>query len=267
MIITSPSNPRIKSIRKLADRKFREEQGEYYIEGLRIVGEAFEHHADLVTVLYSPDLLTSEFGQRLVEQAVSQDIEVLALGADAFTRLSLKEGPQGIAAVGRQVFTRLEELSPANGEVWIALDSVQDPGNLGTILRTGDATGCKGVILLDHSTDPYDPTALRASMGAVYGLKLVKARLTEFAAWKERQHILTIGTSDKARVYYRDFHYRLPMVLLMGSEKMGLTPDHLRLCDEVVSMPMLGTGDSLNLAVATGVVLYEIVHQTRMNLE
>lgn len=265
MIITSPSNPRIKSIRKLAERKFREEQGEYYIEGLRIVGEAFEQRADLVTVLYAPELLTSEFGHQLVQQAHNRRVEVLELSAEVFSRLSLKERPQGIAAVGRQHLTRLDEHTPLAGELWVALDSVQDPGNLGTILRTGDATGCTGLILLDHSTDPYDPTALRASMGAVYHLKLVKAGLAEFAAWKRRHDILTVGTSDKAQAYYRHFKYRLPMVLLMGSEKMGLTPEHLQLCDEVVSMPMLGTSDSLNLAVATGVVLYEIVHQTRMS--
>lgn len=266
MIITSPSNPRIKAIRKLGERKFREQQGEYYIEGLRIVGEAVEQGADLVTLLYAPELLSSDFGRGLVSKAAEKGVEVLELSAEVFQKMSLKERPQGIAAVGRQNLARLSDSTPAKGDVWIALDSVQDPGNLGTILRTGDATGCKGVILLDNSTDPYDPTALRASMGAVYNLKLVRARLPEFAEWKNAHKLLTVGTSDKAPINYRVYQYRLPVVLLMGSEKMGLTDEHLRLCDKVVSIPMLGVSDSLNLAVATGVVLYEIVHQTQMKI-
>ena len=267
MMITSLANPRIKYIRKLSERKFREQQGEYYIEGLRIVGEALEQNAELVTLLNAPDLLTSEFGQNLVGQAREKGMEVLDLSPEVFAKLSLKEGPQGIAAVGRQSFTSISSLVPGEKDIWIALDSVQDPGNLGTILRTGDAAGCRGVILLDHSTDPYDPTALRASMGAVFNLKIIKARLNEFSQWKEKTAIEVVGTSDKALIYYRDYYYPIPMVLLMGSEKTGLAPDYLRICDEVVSIPMLGKSDSLNLAVATGIVLYEIVHQSRMKTD
>lgn len=266
-MITSTANPRVKYIRKLSERKFREQQGEYYIEGLRIVGEAFEQGADLAALIYSPELLSSEFGQKLVSEAQAKGLEVLDLSAEVFERLSLKENPQGIAAIGRQNFAPISTFVPAEDDLWIALDSVQDPGNLGTILRTGDAAGCRGLILLDHSTDPYDPTCLRASMGAVFNMKIVKARLAEFADWKKKNGVQAAGTSDKASVYYRDYSYRKPLVLLMGSEKMGLTPEHLKICDTVVSIPMLGKSDSLNLAVATGIVLYEIIHQFRKTAE
>ncbi|HEX2979947.1 MAG TPA: RNA methyltransferase [Anaerolineaceae bacterium] len=146
---------------------------------------------------------------------------------------------------------------------WVALDSVADPGNLGTILRTNDAVGGAGVILLDHSTDPYDVTAVRASMGAVFSQRLVRASLSEFAAWKQRHSVAVIGTSDAAKMDYHQTHYPSPMVLLMGSEREGLTPQHIAICDLMVAIPMVGRSDSLNLAVATAVVLYEMFNQGR----
>ena len=142
-------------------------------------------------------------------------------------------------------------------------DSIQDPGNLGTILRTLDAVGGSGLILLDHSTDPYDATALRASMGAVFSQQLVRASFSDFARWKQAGNFQLVGTSGSAREDYHEFSYPDPMVLLMGSERLGLQEEHLKLCDGLVAIPMVGRSDSLNLSVATGVVLYEIFNQRR----
>ncbi|HTX78633.1 MAG TPA: RNA methyltransferase, partial [Longilinea sp.] len=149
-----------------------------------------------------------------------------------------------------------------DGDLYIALDAVQDPGNLGTILRTGDAVGGKGVILLDHSTDPFDPATVRGSMGAIFSQNLIKATLDEFGDWKKRNHCKVIGTSGAAEYNYHQYRFSTPMVLLMGSERQGLTENHIALCDDVVKIPMVGRSDSLNLAVATAVVLYEIFNQT-----
>jgi RNA methyltransferase, TrmH family len=140
---------------------------------------------------------------------------------------------------------------------------VADPGNLGTILRTNDAVGGRGVVLLDHSTDPYDPTAARASIGALFSQRLVKAGLDEFAEWKHRQSVPLVGTSGAAQADYQDYRYPQALVVLMGSEREGLDEKHLRLCDQVVRIPMVGRSDSLNLAVATAVVLYEVFNQKR----
>jgi TrmH family RNA methyltransferase len=144
---------------------------------------------------------------------------------------------------------------------------VADPGNLGTILRTCDATGIKGVILLDSCTDPYDPTALRGSMGAIFSVQLIKATLIQFESWVHARRIPVIGASDKAKQNYYSMSYPNPMVLLMGSERQGLDQRHLDLCAEVVSIPMRGRSDSLNLAVATGILLYEMDHQFRTGQE
>ncbi len=264
MIVTSSSNPKIKEIRRLLrDRKAREESGLFVIEGLRIVGEAVQMGAEIATLVVAPELLASEFGLALVDAQREAGVPILEVSAPVFRDLSVKEGPQGIGALVKQRWVPLDRVRLEAGHNWTALDSVQDPGNLGTILRTHDAVGGAGVILLDHSTDPYDPTALRASMGAVFSQRLVRARLDEFAAWKNANHYVVIGTSGAAAQDYHSVRYPSPLVLLMGSERLGLQDSHLSLCDRVVSIPMAGRSDSLNLAVATAVILYEIFNQQR----
>jgi RNA methyltransferase, TrmH family len=262
--ITSTGNNRVKWIRKLVrDRKERQESGVFYIEGLRIVTEAIQMGAAVDTLIVAPDLLESEHGQSLVERQRRGRADLLFVSQDVFKSISQKEGPQGIAALVRQSWLRLADLQPLPGSRWVALDSVADPGNLGTIMRTNDAVGGKGIILLDHSTDPYDPTALRASMGAVFSQKLVRASFDEFGRWKNDQHVAVFGTSGQGAVDYQAMEYPETMVLLMGSERHGLLDQHIALCDAVVRIPMVGRSDSLNLAVATAVILYEIFNQQR----
>ena len=259
--ITSLSNPKIKSIRKLKDRKEREQAGLFWIEGLRIVAEAIQTGADLETLVIAPELLTSAFGQELAQGQKERGVEVLEVSQEVFHSFSLKEGPQGIAGLVHQRWEPLESLQPEGD--WVALDSIADPGNLGTILRTNDAVSGAGLILLEHSTDPYDPTCVRASMGAIFSQRLVRASFHDFAAWKLSRQVYLVGTSDKAARDYAEMDYPHPLVLLMGSERQGLSPEALDLCDQVVAVPMNGRSDSLNLAVATGVVLYQIYNQRR----
>lgn len=271
-MITSLANEKIRAIRKLHERKARQESGLFTIEGLRIVAEALEQaeagRVKIETLVVAPELLKSSFGRDLVAEQASKGAAVLEVSAEVFDRISLKEGPQGLAAVVQQRWLPLRDARLAENRVmgsrtWVALDAVADPGNLGTILRTHDAVGGQGVILLDQSTDPYDPSSVRGSMGAVFTQRLVRASFEEFAEWKRSYGYPVIGTSDKARVDYHAFRYPQALVLLMGSERQGLQEHHLALCDEVVSIPMLGKSDSLNLAVATAVVLYEILNQRR----
>jgi TrmH family RNA methyltransferase len=198
-----------------------------------------------------------------VERAVARDINCLEVSADVFRSMSLKEGPQGIAAVVRQRWEALEEIIPGNELCWIALASVQDPGNLGSILRTSDAVGAAGVILIGDATDPYDPGAVRAGMGAIFSQRLVRASNEELHAWKLRHGARVVGTSDAASLDYRDAAYSRPLVLFMGSEREGLGEEEMTVCDEIVHIPMEGRSDSLNLAVATGVMLFEIARQHR----
>lgn len=266
-MITSPANEQIKRIRRLQDRKEREKNGLFFIEGIRIVAEAVERNEIFDTIIVSPERLQSEYAWKLVENLRGRGTPVLEVSSQVFERLSQKEGPQGIAAVVRQRWTALGSVHVEQGKPWVALDSVADPGNLGTIMRTLDAVGGSGVILLDQSTDPYDPSCVRASMGALFDLSLVRASFDQFRTWMKNQNdVRLIGTSGASHQDYHFYSYPSKMVLLMGSERLGLQPHHLELCDEVVRIPMVGKSDSLNLAVATAVVLYEIFNQYRQNL-
>ncbi|MCJ7624895.1 MAG: RNA methyltransferase [Anaerolineaceae bacterium] len=262
-MISSSANPQIKQIRKLRELKERQKTGLYYIEGIRIVAEAIQQQANLEKLVFAPQLLSSDLGRTLVEEQARYGVPVLEVTAGVFEKFSLKERPQGIAAICKQRWMDLEGVELKDDEIYVALESVQDPGNLGTIMRTNDAVGCKGLILLGHATDPYNPTSIRASMGAVFSQALIKTTLHEFLEWKKKHNIPVVGTSGSAILDYHDFAYPPSMILFMGSERMGLQKQHLRICENMVKIPMVGRSDSLNLGVATAVVLYEIFNQRR----
>ena len=144
------------------------------------------------------------------------------------------------------------------------LAAVQFPANLGTILRTAEAVGCTGVILVGSSADPYDPVAVRAGMGAIFTQRLVRCRLAELTGWKHLYGYAMVGTSPAAPVDYRSIVYPLPLLLFMGNEHSGLTPEEMAACDAMVTIPMVGCVDSHNLAVATSLLLYEAFYQRRI---
>ena len=262
-MISSASNPRIKAIRALRQRKARERTGLFFVEGIRIVGEAIQCNAPLTTLVYAPELLQSDFAHELIETQRARGVECLEVTREVFECLSATQGPQGIGAVVRQRWAPLRELRLMSELCWVALDAAQDPGNLGAILRTSDAVSGAGLILLGDGADPYDPTAVRASMGAIFSQRLVRASFAELVAWKQQSGCLVVGTSDKAAQDYQTVRYRSPLVLLMGSERQGLSPAQQTICDVMARIPMIGRSDSLNLAVATSLMLYEVFNQQR----
>lgn len=261
MRISSNSNPGIKRIRSLRQRKERERSGLFFIEGIRLVAEAVHMGAPIDTLIVAPDILISPLAHNIVTTWQAQGRPCLDVSAEVFQSISTRDGPQGIAAIVHQTWHTLDDLLMQPASSWVALDSIQDPGNLGSILRTSDAVGFAGVILLGPTTDPYDPSALRASMGAIFAQRLVRATYTEFATWKQQYPGTLIGTADAAVLDYQAIRYTYPLILLMGSERTGLSAEQQSLCDSVVRIPMVGRSDSLNLAVATGVMLYEIFTQ------
>jgi TrmH family RNA methyltransferase len=263
MVISSLANTRIKQIRALRHRPERERSELFFIEGIRQVIEAVQLGAPIEQIVYAPELLKSELALETIQQQQKAGIICLEVTAEVFKSLSVKEGPQGIGAVVRQHWEPLTHLHLTNELCWVALDAAQDPGNIGTILRTADAVGSAGLILLGHCTDPYDPGALRASMGTIFSQRLIKASFEEFARWKKQERVFVVGTSGAAATDYRAARYPRPLVLLMGSEREGLSPQQQAICDLMVSIPMVGRSDSLNLAVATGIILYEIFYQAR----
>jgi TrmH family RNA methyltransferase len=249
---------RIKDLRALRQRKERERTGLYLAVGTRVVGEALALGAPLELLVASPELLRGTFAAGVLAEGRRAGLPVLELTAAAMASLVEQDGRHGLAAVVRQRWTRLEALRPGGGDCWVALDAVQYPGNLGTVLRTADAVGAPGVLLLEASADPHDPASVRASMGALFGLRLVRTGFAELAAWAGRHGVAMIGSSPSARLDYRAATYRRPLLLLLGGAARGLSAERLALCDRVVSIPMAGRGDSLNLAVAAGLLLYEV---------
>lgn len=235
----------------------------FYVEGVKFVGEAIAENWDIAQIVYADSLVKSEFGRKIIEQSIANNIEMVEVTPDVFQTMSMKDGPQGIGAVIRSKHQGLQALTIGYDDLWIALDAVQDPGNLGTILRTSDSTGAKGIILLDHATDAMDHATIRASMGAFFSQKIIKCTLDEFKNWKYENQIVVVGTSGDSIVDYHSYQYSFPMILLMGSERQGLSQEHFKICDAVVRIPMVGKSDSLNLAIATGVILYEIFNQRR----
>lgn len=261
-IVTSRANPALKRIRALRQRKERERTGLFFAEGIRLVGEAVQLGAPLVQLVAAPNLLERHaFAHDLVASQRDAGTPCLLVSDDAFTSIAVKEHPQGLGALIQQRWTPLAEADANVGLCWIALESVQDPGNLGTILRTADAVDAAGVILLGQATDPYDPTAVRASMGALFTQRLVRATWDEFMAWAEENGCHVVGTSDRAVDDYTTLSYPQPTVLLMGSEREGLRAKQQAIVDRMARIPMAGRADSLNLAVATAIMVYEMFNQ------
>ena len=258
--ITSSANAQIKAIRKLQDRKGRKDSGSFYVEGLKLVGDALDNQADIEQIIYSPELLISDFGEQILAQATERNIRTLNVSAGVFSSFALKSGPQGVAAVVRQNWQDLETCGAEHG-LWLVLEDVQDPGNLGSALRSLDGAGGSGLILLDDSTDAYHPTAVRASMGSIFTQKLVKTNTETLAEWKVRHAAFIVGTWCGDAQAYRSYNYPDAVILMMGSEQKGLQAEHLKLCDALVHIPMNGYVDSLNLACATSIVLFEIYDQ------
>jgi TrmH family RNA methyltransferase len=262
-MITSPSNPQIKNIRKLRDRKFRNVTNTYFVEGTRLVIEAINNYQFIDTIIVSEELITSQIGIESVMKAETLKIPILRVSKAVFESISGKDGPQGLAAVVKQKWMDLTQENLKVKGVWIGLYEIADPGNLGTIIRTLDGIGGTGIILIDHCTDPYDPTSIRASMGAIFSKEIYKANLDGFIRWADKSGTCIIGTSDASTTDYRLGKYQEDMIILMGSEREGLPSGLINRCDQILSIPMLGQCDSLNLSVAASIMMYEVLKNTK----
>ncbi len=258
--ITSRSNPKVKEARALHQRKGRQESGLFLIEGIRHVGEAVEAGVRLESLFYAPDKLRSEYALALVQAQAEAGTACYAVSTDVMDSLADKENPQGLLAVAHPPQTRLAQLNPANFAWGVALVAPQDPGNLGTILRTLDAVGASGLLLLDSTLDAYQPAVVRASMGALFWRPVVQTSFANFLTWAEPYGYHIYGTSAHAAQDYRAIpHYATPRILLLGSEREGLSPEQIDACHTRLRLPMHGRATSLNLAVAAGVMLYAML--------
>ena len=260
--ITAFSNPLVKEVRALRDKKHRRETGLFMAEGLRILTEARESGRIPVYLFHGADtrhvLLDS-----LVAEVEAAGGEVIETNADILHKLSGKDNPQTVLGVFRTFDTSLAAIDRSAAPLWIVAQALRDPGNLGTILRTGDAVGAGGLILVDECVDPFSVEAVRATMGALFTQRLAAASWAEFVTWLRAGPGQLIGTSLKAELDYQEPRYSAPAFILVGNEAQGLPEAYEAECDLLVKMPMLGKADSLNAAVATAVMAYEVINQWR----
>ena len=264
--ISSRRNPLVRQARALRQRKARQETGLFLVEGVHHVGEAVEAGWEIETLLYAPELLTSDFARQLVDEQSRRGLRVATLTSNLFIDLADKDNPQGILAVVRQRQLTLGHITAENFHFGAAIVSPQDPGNVGTILRTLDAVGADGLFLLDpltgagSSVELYHPSVVRASMGTLFWKPVVQTSFDEFVQWAHHNGCRIIGSSAHASTDYRNVQpANVPTVLLLGSEQKGLTPEQLAACELVVSLPMRGRASSLNLAVAAGILFYALM--------
>jgi TrmH family RNA methyltransferase len=252
-LITSLSNPLVKQVRSLRQKKARQESGLFLVEGIHHVGEALDAKWDVESVLYAPDLLTSSFARDLVDRLRDKPQPV---SVQVMESIADKENPQGILAIVHQKEARFSEVESQRS--FVVLVSPQDPGNVGTILRTMDAVGVGALFLLDGGVDVYHPTVVRSSMGTMFWKPIVHASFGDFAFWAKGKNIQLVGTSAHADVDYRTLVPQTPWGLVLGNEQKGLSPEQVKACDVTVSLPMKGRVSSLNLSVAAGVLLYSL---------
>ncbi len=264
MPIESAANPLMKRMRTLEQRKGRERENAFVVEGIGPVWQAVDGGAAIETLVVAPELLTSESARAMIAGQEAAGVRVAEVSADLFARVAARENPSGVAAIVRMERRGIDALAaPADG-LFVALCEVGNPGNLGTILRTVDAVGGSGVILVGDTTDPYHPAAVKASMGTLFRVPVVRApTYAEVDAWCASHAVSTVTTSARATADCWGVTYPISVCLVFGSEGRGLPTDVMQRGTISVRIPMEGSASSLNLAVSAGILLYEVFRQRR----
>ncbi|ACB74144.1 TrmH family RNA methyltransferase [Opitutus terrae] len=288
--ISSLQNPRVKQLVKLRDRRPRDEAGVFLIEGFREIRRALEKRVPLRELYYAPEWFLGENEPALIAQAEAAGAQLFELTKSAFAKVAYRERPDGLLAVAPQWKRTLQDLdkivagsggpgrpgstTPATTSAVgagapdlqrapfiLVVEAIEKPGNLGTILRSADAAGCDAVIVCDPVTDIFNPNVVRASTGVLFSVPLVVAESAPVLAWLRAQGVRTIATTPAAEKLYTDADLRGPLAIVMGSEQYGLSEFWLKNCDLPVRIPMAGQADSLNVAMATIITLFEAVRQ------
>jgi TrmH family RNA methyltransferase len=257
----SPDTLRLELLR-LQRRGQRDRSGLHSLEGVAPFLHACWTHVRFKAILFSRVLLRSSLAQKLVREKKREGVPTIHVSPEVFRSASCTARASGVAAIVYQRWERLTDVDPHEGLCWIALERIRSPGNLGTILRTAEAVGAAGLILLGDAVDPFDLRVVRSSMGAVFHLQMVRTSHQRLSAWAKTEDVHLVGSSPKTNTNYTTLAPRPPTVLLLGEEREGLSNQALALCGDVVRLPILGTGDSLNVAVAAGILLYDVLRQS-----
>ena len=256
--VTAFSNPTVKRLRSLRDKKARRSEGLFLAEGLRIIAEARDSGRLPEIIAFSAEGAKHPLAAEIIAAAEAAGAEAIETSADILSKMSGKDNPQMLLGAYRPLDASLERIDRSKAPLWLCAQALRDPGNIGTILRTGDAVGAGGLVLIDDSADPFSVEAVRASMGAVFTQDIAVTRWPEFIAWLRSGEGQLVGTSLKASHDYLEAEYRQPCFLLIGNEQQGLPGDYEAECDLLVKIPMAGRADSLNAAMAAAVMAFQI---------
>lgn len=260
--ITSPSNPKIKLINSLFLRKYRKETGLFVAEGLRSVLEGLDCGVVPEQLVFSEEADLHDGLQRAIDATSSRGGLCLKVGHAVLEKLSRKENPQMVMGVFRQKYGALSSIKPAKSKCWVALEEVRDPGNLGTIIRTVDGVGADGVILVGQCCDPFSVESVRATMGSVFSVPIIPSSRSDFLDLLSAWPGTSVATALNERtVDFRTPDYREPLLLVMGNEQAGITESVQNAVNTTVKLPMNGRADSLNLSIATGIMLYALLER------
>lgn len=261
--ITGFSNPKVKTARALREKKHRKREGRFLVEGLRLVTEALDAGFVPEEIWLSARRDEHPLIDRVERSVAQADGAVYETTPDILSKISGKDNPQALVAIFRDFSVDLQNVKREAAPIWLVAQALRDPGNLGTILRTGDAVGAGGLILVDDCTDPFSVEAVRASMGAIFSQTVAHSSWTDFIRWLRAGPGQLVGTSLATEHDYQDPEYSAPSFILVGNEARGLPAEYAAECDLLVKIPMLGKADSLNAAMACAIMSYEVLNQIR----
>ncbi len=257
--ITAFSNPVIKDIRALALKKNRDASSRFVAEGLKLLTDALDGGWTIHIVIYAKQIADNPKVQAAASRARVKGALIIETSEKLLSGITRRDNPQMVVSVIGQRWQPVDKISPNSAEMWIALDRVRDPGNLGTIIRTADCAGASGILLVGETTDPWSMEAVRASMGSIFHVPVARADQETFTAWRKSWPGIVVGTHLDGEIDYRSLDPGdKPVLLLMGNEQQGLPDSLTQICDHLCQIPMAGQADSLNLAVATGIMTFEL---------
>ena len=256
--VTAFSNTTVKRLRSLRDKKGRRAEALFLAEGLRILVEARDSGRLPEIIAFSAEGAKLPLAAEIIAATEAAGGDAIETNVDILSKMTGKSNPQMVVGAYRETSAGLDRIDRSKAPLWIVAQALRDPGNIGTILRTGDAVGAGGLILIDDSADPFSVEAVRASMGAIFTQEVAAARWSEFLEWLRSGPGQLVGTSLKATGDYLDVSYQQPCFLLIGNEQQGLPQDYEEECDLLVKIPMAGRADSLNAAVAAAVMAFAV---------
>lgn len=261
LLLSSLQNDQVKTLVKLRNRRTRDQMGLTVLEEPLVITRALDARYPLQTVYHCPTHLDDEGHALLTRLRGGNNVTIVEMTEPVMTKASYRDHPEGLLVVAPQIKLGLEDLDLRPERPLVILEAVEKPGNLGAILRIADGAGAAAVLLCGGGTDLFNPNVLRASRGAFFHLPTVEAPTEDILAFCKDHGYNTLATSPSARDTYHNHDLSQPMALVLGTEHGGLTETMMASCDQQISLPMCGAGDSLNVASATAIILYEALRQ------